>query len=163
MSSRSLDSKVGNRLALLAVFVAVALVAATAIALMKQQREREQVEKTLKNLSALASYLQRPRHIYVSPLSDEVAAVPKTTETSNDPTGQLALQRLFWVKGDTVPSDLSPFFDGTGLALDGWGRPLKYRCPGTKHPTGWDLYSFGPNGIDESGDGDDLLVGDAAR
>ena len=41
---------------------------------------------------------------------------------------------------------------------DGWGRPIRLLFPGPKHT--WDLWSFGPNGIDESGDGDDVLVGE---
>lgn len=43
-----------------------------------------------------------------------------------------------------------------GLRADGWGNPLAYR------PTadGYILYSFGPNGLDEGGEGDDLTVQD---
>ena len=43
---------------------------------------------------------------------------------------------------------------------DGWRRPVRYRCPGPVHANGWDLYSFGPNGIDDGGRGDDILIGD---
>jgi hypothetical protein len=45
-------------------------------------------------------------------------------------------------------------------ADDGWNHPVMYRCPGPVHPHGWDLYSIGPNGIDEQGRGDDILVGE---
>ncbi|MEZ0229820.1 MAG: type II secretion system protein GspG, partial [Planctomycetota bacterium] len=44
--------------------------------------------------------------------------------------------------------------------LDAWGHPIDYRRPGRVHPRGWDLYSFGPNGVDEGGEGDDILVGE---
>jgi hypothetical protein len=46
-------------------------------------------------------------------------------------------------------------------ALDGWGRPFIFRCPGPVHPRGWDLYSMGPNGIDELGCGDDIVSGES--
>jgi hypothetical protein len=45
-------------------------------------------------------------------------------------------------------------------ADDGWNRPVRYRCPGPVHAHGWDLYSFGPDGIDDHGGGDDVLVGE---
>ena len=46
------------------------------------------------------------------------------------------------------------------LEVDGWGRRMAYRCPGPVHRNGWDLYSFGPNGKDDDGGGDDILVGE---
>ncbi|HZU96628.1 MAG TPA: type II secretion system protein GspG [Planctomycetota bacterium] len=45
-------------------------------------------------------------------------------------------------------------------AADGWGRPIRYRSPGPVHKRGWDLYSVGPNGVDEQGGGDDILIGE---
>lgn len=39
---------------------------------------------------------------------------------------------------------------------DAW---LRYRSPGPVHRRGWDLWSVGANGVDEEGQGDDLLVG----
>ena len=45
-------------------------------------------------------------------------------------------------------------------AIDAWGHMLVYRCPGPIHAQGWDLYSVGPNGVDEHGEGDDILVGE---
>jgi hypothetical protein len=44
--------------------------------------------------------------------------------------------------------------------VDMWGRAIRYRCPGVVHTHGWDLYSVGPNGIDEGGEGDDIVVGE---
>lgn len=45
------------------------------------------------------------------------------------------------------------------LAKDAWGRPIVYRSPGVVHRSGWDVYSFGPDGADDSGEGDDIVVG----
>ncbi|HZU99060.1 MAG TPA: type II secretion system protein GspG [Planctomycetota bacterium] len=47
--------------------------------------------------------------------------------------------------------------------MDLWGHKLRWRCPGRVHPKGWDLYSIGPNGEDEEGAGDDILIGADAR
>lgn len=44
--------------------------------------------------------------------------------------------------------------------LDGWGNPIRYRCPGPVHKKGWDLWSCGPNGKDDQGTFDDILVGE---
>ncbi|MBF0522513.1 MAG: type II secretion system major pseudopilin GspG [Candidatus Omnitrophica bacterium] len=38
---------------------------------------------------------------------------------------------------------------------DPWGNPYNYRSPGS-HNTDYDLYSSGPNGIDDGGSGDDV-------
>jgi hypothetical protein len=46
------------------------------------------------------------------------------------------------------------------LILDGWEHPVLFRCPGPVHKHGWDVWSCGPNGIDEHGGGDDILVGE---
>ncbi|HZV01327.1 MAG TPA: hypothetical protein VFF73_31735 [Planctomycetota bacterium] len=47
-----------------------------------------------------------------------------------------------------------------GPFRDGWGRPFLCARPGPVHRHGWDLWSVGPNGIDEQGNGDDILVGE---
>lgn len=36
---------------------------------------------------------------------------------------------------------------------DPWGRPYVYRCPGQKHPDGFDVFTMGPDGH-EGGDDD---------
>ncbi len=43
---------------------------------------------------------------------------------------------------------------------DAWGTPIRFQHPGPVHTKGWDVWSCGPNLIDEQGHGDDLLVGD---
>ena len=54
-----------------------------------------------------------------------------------------------------------------GTIVDMWGRPLVYRNNLSDHEKGYvnpfaqnklgvDIYSFGPNGIDEGGAGDDI-------
>ena len=40
--------------------------------------------------------------------------------------------------------------------VDAWGHRLVYRCPHPNPAYVWQLYSIGPNGIDEGGQGDDI-------
>ena len=41
--------------------------------------------------------------------------------------------------------------------IDTWGRPYVYKSPGDWYPDDFDLYSLGPCGEDEGGDGDNIL------
>jgi hypothetical protein len=51
------------------------------------------------------------------------------------------------------------FLDHVGRTMrDMWGQELRYRCPVAGRPKGYDVYSIGPNGIDEHGAGDDVEV-----
>jgi hypothetical protein len=54
---------------------------------------------------------------------------------------------------------LSPFASVHSIH-DGWGNRVIVRIPGSVHTHGWDLYSSGPNEIDEPGGRDDILVGE---
>jgi hypothetical protein len=45
-----------------------------------------------------------------------------------------------------------------GVLIDAWRRPLVYRFPSLRKECMFDLYSVGPNGIDERGEGDDIEV-----
>ena len=58
-------------------------------------------------------------------------------------------------------SDRSPVHlrDGRELIVDAWGRPLRDSCPGPIHPLAWDVWSCGPDGVDDEGRGDDLVAG----
>ena len=42
-----------------------------------------------------------------------------------------------------------------GATKDPWGSEYIYRSPGIKHPESYDLYSAGPNRIDDNGQSDD--------
>ncbi len=50
--------------------------------------------------------------------------------------------------------------DDRQVLRDEWGQPLRIQVPGPIHKRGWDVWSCGPNGIDEQGGGDDILVGE---
>jgi len=38
------------------------------------------------------------------------------------------------------------------IPLDPWGNPYQYRNPGIHNPRGYDVWSFGPDGIDQTPD-----------
>jgi len=46
-----------------------------------------------------------------------------------------------------------------GTFRDVWGRELVYRFPPRRRDVLFELYSVGPNGIDEGGEGDDITCG----
>jgi len=45
-----------------------------------------------------------------------------------------------------------PYIKGTAVKMDPWGNPYQYLYPGQRNPTGYDLWSLGPDGISDSGD-----------
>jgi hypothetical protein len=55
-----------------------------------------------------------------------------------------------------------PFDNVVGTLRDSWGRELVFRCPSRRKEAIFDLYSVGPNGIDEQGNGDDITCGTSA-
>lgn len=55
------------------------------------------------------------------------------------------------------PANLDVLLQGddpllTGIPLDPWQSPYKYTYPGTHKPFKYDLWSFGPDGIDNTDD-----------
>jgi len=70
------------------------------------------------------------------------------------PTTEQGIQALVsQPEGEPRPTRWYPFF--RELPKDPWGMPYVYRCPGIKHPDKYDLYSAGPNRVDDNGAGDD--------
>jgi len=45
-----------------------------------------------------------------------------------------------------------PYVHTEALLSDPWGRRYGYLAPGTRRPQSYDLWSFGPDGMDSSGD-----------
>jgi general secretion pathway protein G len=70
------------------------------------------------------------------------------------PTTEQGIQALVsQPEGEPRPTRWYPFF--REIPRDPWGSPYIYRCPGIKHPDKYDLYSAGPNRVDDNGAGDD--------
>lgn len=53
--------------------------------------------------------------------------------------------------GNPAPRSWRPLMEDSSL-LDPWGHPFQYRNPGKKDPTGYDVYSMGPDGQDGNQD-----------
>lgn len=81
--------------------------------------------------------------------------------TGDDPTGECSFVGIVEKSPDTKGGYFSwckqVWFSSQ---TDAWGNRIRFRCPGVVHRRGWDLYSVGPDGIDEGGGGDDILVGE---
>lgn len=51
---------------------------------------------------------------------------------------------------EPVPTQWTQLIDG--VPKDPWGMEYIYRCPGTKNPNGYDLFSAGPDRIPDTAD-----------
>ena len=80
---------------------------------------------------------------------------------------RVALQVYFYEHDSAYPDSLSALSDpteafpdgvleGSALPDDGWSRPLRYAVDPAKD--GYRLWSVGPDGIDQEGAGDDIVV-----
>jgi type II secretory pathway pseudopilin PulG len=169
----------------LGIVLAVGLVVMTGLVLQRRRVEKEkerQTQAVLAELRTLVDFNRRP------PPDDtffslEGLAGPVTTDEPDDAVGQVQLRResgrdtevCEWHSGSppeewllqrgnkTLSLDASCrniLRSPRQAVLDAWGNPIRYRSPGPIHRHGWDLYSVGPNGIDERGQGDDIIVGE---
>jgi len=77
------------------------------------------------------------------------------------PTAQEGLAALWLQPTDPVEAGRwrGPYVESADVFRDGWARPLRYLppAPGAKPR----VYSFGPNGQDEGGEGDDIVPASA--
>lgn len=53
--------------------------------------------------------------------------------------------------GDPQPKRWSQWVKADGI-LDAWGRKIQYRIPGNHNPSSYDIFSFGPDGIESADD-----------
>jgi general secretion pathway protein G len=69
------------------------------------------------------------------------------------PTTEQGLKAMV-VRPETepIPTSWSRLLDE--VPKDAWGSEYVYRCPGTKNPSGYDLYSAGPDRIPDTADDD---------
>ena len=68
------------------------------------------------------------------------------------PTQQQGLEALSKKpSGNPPPRSWRQLMDPSAL-LDPWGHPYQYRNPGKKNPSGYDIYSMGPDGQDGTAD-----------
>lgn len=114
--------------------------------------QQERIDRTRRALEVVAQYCCRRRY---------------------RPPGVIPLPLKFFIQLDHQEGTLEERFaaggartvgtvkgDGHELVQDAWGHPIRLVVPGYIHREGWDLYSLGPNGLDEYGEGDDILIGE---
>jgi general secretion pathway protein G len=64
------------------------------------------------------------------------------------PTTEQGLQALVTPPSTNADRWRGPYLEGGKLPLDPWDRPYQYRYPGVRNPGGYDVFSFGPDGVD---------------
>jgi general secretion pathway protein G len=69
------------------------------------------------------------------------------------PTTEQGLKALMTRPGtEPIPTQWTQFIDE--VPKDPWGKEYVYRCPGIKNPSGYDLFSAGPDRIPDTADDD---------
>jgi len=137
----------------IAALVAVGLVVATAAALALRDRRLKR-EATSASLNAIAFALRNTHGLPSSATSEDRDRMEALTSAA------LAAHRSNeWHTREEHYALLNRFLSGDPRARDVWGHPIRFQAPGPIHSK-WDLWSVGPNGIDELGGGDDILVGE---
>jgi len=70
------------------------------------------------------------------------------------PTTQQGLQALLTSPEGSGSRWKGPYIDtkGGALPIDPWANPYQYRYPGTHNPDSYDLYSYGPDGVESADD-----------
>jgi hypothetical protein len=81
----------------------------------------------------------------------EISRAELTRATIHWLRQRIELQQM--QSGAYLPADtllcllgVGPRCDAAGNVLDGWGRPIRYRVPGVRNPSSYDLYSLGSDG-----------------
>jgi type II secretory pathway pseudopilin PulG len=75
-------------------------------------------------------------------------------ETTARVRGIEAALEDYYASYRTYPPNLNEYIAISDT--DAWGNTIKYTVGGVHNPDGVDLYSYGPDGEDDSGDDDDI-------
>ncbi|MEZ0227831.1 MAG: hypothetical protein ACAI25_04345 [Planctomycetota bacterium] len=129
----------------------VARSAAVAVALWRRKVERRRHAETLATLQRLADWTPGLCAEF-TPWNKEDATV------FYQPIAAPALQALTFFPASRACAEPAP--ERQSYVVDGWGGRIHLRVPGPVHKRGWDLWSPGPNGVDEEGQGDDVVIGE---
>ena len=85
-----------------------------------------------------------------------LASLAFSLESFRAETGNFPDTAAVWASLGQNSKSGQPYFADMDLRMDGWGRPVQYRYPGKYYPDRYDLFSFGPNGVGDGGDIDDV-------
>lgn len=64
------------------------------------------------------------------------------------PTTEQGLEALIEPPSNNADRWRGPYLENGEIPLDPWNNPYQYRYPGKKNPDGYDVFSFGPDGVD---------------
>lgn len=64
------------------------------------------------------------------------------------PTTEQGLAALVSPPGTNSDRWRGPYVEGGKIPIDPWGNPYQYRFPGQRNPQSYDVFSFGPDGVD---------------
>lgn len=73
-------------------------------------------------------------------------------QMGNFPTTEEGLQALITAPQGKGDRWRGPYIEGNSIPLDPWKQPYQYRFPGVRNKDGYDLWSIGPDGKDQTDD-----------
>ncbi len=68
------------------------------------------------------------------------------------PSTAEGLQALVTAPGGKGDRWRGPYLQENKIPEDPWKRPYQYRYPGTRNKNGYDVFSFGPDGVENEND-----------
>lgn len=68
------------------------------------------------------------------------------------PTTEQGLNALVKAPEGTEAVWTGPYLKQKTLPLDPWKKPYQYKCPGVNNPESYDIWSFGPDGVESADD-----------
>src|SRR6202035_881798 len=103
----------------------------------------------------LGGNVEYSRHVRVAADIQGISTQLNLYESMNGfyPTTEQGLQALV-TQPDTDPRPSRWYQLYKELPKDPWQNPYIYRCPGIKDPSGYDLYSAGPDRLPDTADDD---------
>ncbi len=130
---------------LLVVIAIIGILAGFIMTANQTARRRASISRAKAEIAALESALEQYQQDMGTYPKGDIKAVVSVLTDSDDPNWYGPYLEL---KEDQL--------DEEGRFLDPWGNPYQYRYPGVHRKYKFDLYSFGPNGKDDGGKGDDI-------
>jgi general secretion pathway protein G len=135
-SSRSRRKGGFTLIEVLLVLAILAVLASLAALTYNSQRRKANVRTVISQIGLLKTPLQM--------YEMDIGSYPTTSQ---------GLQALRSVPGD-LPNQSKwggPYLDKS-VPLDPWGNPYQYVSPGVHEPDGYDVWSFGPDGVNGTAD-----------
>lgn len=81
-----------------------------------------------------------------------VDAAKAWTKSMETPLTQYRIKFRRYPTSEEGLKVLIPDYTSQKEFIDPWGKPYQYRNPGVKNPKGYDLWSFGPDGVESADD-----------